>query len=152
MVSPEQKDRDRFAENFYNEFGELDDETAIRKGLKEYMEQGGHPVQEWQLPAIADYGHKKKIVSTETLHKLAGGKDLKRDQQRTAKQIMPGDEYYKGGARRGDRIGIDTPTKIGKIKGRQVKGYATKVTIRGNTFVRFRDKKGRFIKVSKPKQ
>lgn len=85
------------------------------------------------------------------LFERAGGKTLKFDKQKKARNIVfTEQEYIKKGAQKVDLYNFDTPNKkaiYGYIKNQIVKVKKTQVTIYGHKISKYRDKKGRFAKL-----
>lgn len=82
------------------------------------------------------------------LFRQAGGKDLEKDRRTLAKETVSTPErYIRRGSQRVDLPGVDTPFSYSGIrKGKRVIAKRDKVIIKGKTYTRFRDKKGRFVK------
>lgn len=105
-------------------------------------------------------------IRTTRTFKEAGGRDLRRDRKRTAKEVVTRKEDYKS-AQRQDLSGLDTkggkkitakkPVKrktfsfVGKRKGKIVYARKTFVVVKGKRQARFRDKRGVFVSVKKKK-
>lgn len=84
-------------------------------------------------------------------HKKAGGKDLDRDREKTAKTIVKTpEEYKKKGASKVDLTGFDTRRRLtipARKKGKIVYAERTFVYIKGKQFMRFRDRSGHFVSI-----
>lgn len=82
----------------------------------------------------------------------AGGKNFKRDRERTHKVIVTNTrDYRKKTAQKSDLRGVDTkPLKpryvyVGRVRGKVVKARKTFVIKRGKSVPIYRDRKGRFV-------
>ena len=94
----------------------------------------------------------KKEFPKQSLFEKAGGKDFKKDRQKTAKTVVKNKkEYVRRGARKVDLKNYDTKKSLvpSRIKKKVVYSYKTYVRIKNKVYVRYRDKMGRFASVRK---
>jgi len=82
------------------------------------------------------------------LLRRGGGKSLNRDRQTEAREkVHTPQEYIRRGSKNVDLPGVDTPFSYAAVRGKKkIIARRTTVTVRGKPQVRFRDKKGRFVK------
>lgn len=157
------EDLDRLADNlFINEGDFISDRDSFDLSLQRYLVDEGLS-DESKDKVFEKFKKIKPTVSEDRIFKKAGGKSLSRDRRQTAKTVTKDrEEFIRKGSRRIDFAGLDI--KESEIRKRQVgarKGFdvaarvkqkivfAKKETIRikGKSFVRHRDKLGRFASV-----
>lgn len=137
-------DRDTFDLHFDGYMGDLNtkqDSRIRERTFKELREQ--HPE-----------------VKTTRIFSEAGGKDLKRDQQKTAKEVVTTEkEYRKKGAGKVDLKDYDTKQpahkkkRYGSVGGKVVEVRGVYVTYKGKRSLRYRDiNSGRFASIKHRKQ
>lgn len=108
------------------------------------------------------YRKENPQVLEERLFKKAKGRDLRRDQLKTAKRVVKTRrKFIKEGAREVDLKGFDTArqkfnkriakkrlfTIMARSKGKVVRAREIIITFKGKKLKRFRDRKGRFVSV-----
>jgi len=155
----EEDDYARLAENMGRNFRrQIKDKASFDFIYSEYL--AGQSIADdksfrenvWEI-----YLSKNPSVSRRNMHKEAGGKNFPQDKRKTARTVVRTErEYRQRGADKVDLKGYDMPTvqtrrksftQVGKVKGKIVYGEKTVFKIHSKTITRFRDSKGRFIKV-----
>lgn len=152
---------DRLAENIDN-FSDktITNKEEFDKQFNEFFDNqvssGQNGIREKTFEFLQDKHPLRIQPAKKTVFQQAGGKDLKQDRKKTAKKIVTSKKrYIQLGAKNVDLAGYDTKggktrsrrlEYLGKVRQRVV--YASKdiVTIRGKQVIRYRDKKGRFVK------
>lgn len=161
-------DIDRLAENLESNFpGIIDNIKTMNKSLKDYMD--GQPIPKFLN--IKGAGNKEKLL-TQILYKRGGGQRFRTDEKQTAKTTYPNtldgrEEYREKGAGKSDLDGIDTRQGkkinkkklsknfikreslifVGHVKNQIVKARKETIKVKNKNVTRFRDRKGRFVKV-----
>ena len=140
-------DENRIAETLFQRAGSrIIDRATFNQEFDSYMQGTGEDLRDGSFSA---YLKNNKRVDKRNIFKEAGGKNLERDQRKTSKRIIRNKEkFIKVGSQRADLPKLDTKRQTaGVVKGRVVK--ATRVTFinMGKKQTRFRDSKGRFVKV-----
>lgn len=153
MIRTPEEDFERMARNLMGTKGDMiTDRETFETAYIDYFDAELNP----QLMTSDFIGSVwSEFLKISSLDKMYKGKDLKRDKQRTAKTVVGSvDEYMKLDHTKVDLAGFDMPKEFkipGKSKGKIV--YARPhYTRMGSTMklgLKFRDKKGRFVKVSK---
>lgn len=158
MVDPYIEDAERISEAVWRDSeGNIVDRDTFDLALKRYIKGAFSSSQRRMLfPKVFDFVRKAHPeVSPRREFKEAGGDSLSRDQLKRARRIAKTKaEYRRLGADRADYEGLDTPPKhdystVGKIGKKVVHAYRDKVNIRGKEILKYRDKRGRFVKVKK---
>lgn len=161
--SPEE-DFDRLAERLQNQYGKyIKDEESFNVAYDSYLAElpDSHPLfKKLNRSKVFEkvFTHKKdstQYMTRDNIYKEAGGKDLNKDRQKTAKRVVKTrKEYEKAGASRVDLEGYDTKQdfnarykKPGRVKGKIVFVREASYKRYGKTFHIYRDKRGRFASV-----
>ncbi len=160
------EDVDRIAENLdINEGAVISDRDSFDLALDRYLQDNKLSTDSKDKIFNAFKG-KNPNVSSDRIFKKAGGKDLSRDRQQTAKTVVKTkEEFIKKGARRVDFAGFDIKEseirklKLKKppkefdvaavVKSKVVFAKRSSVTVKGKKIIVFRDQKGRFASVKK---
>ena len=150
-----QEEFDRFAENLFGERGRfIRDRSTFDQQFDSFMEgedlsNKRNTILRQKAFDIIQKRH-PDFVDKRNLFKVAGGKNLKRDQARTAKVIAKTpEEFIKKTAQKSDLARLDTTKQFSTLAFRkQVRVFSRRemITVRGKQVVRFRDKQGRFVR------
>lgn len=154
------EDESRIAEIIYNEQGStIKDRDSFDLAFSNTIGDPSSAQEKLRDAVFRTYRDQHPEVSKERLFTKAGGKDLEQDRKTRAKKIVRTREgYVISGASQSDLEGFDTPQKrkrpaerklqqVGKIKNKVVFVEKINVTIKGKSFVRYRDSKGRFASI-----
>jgi len=158
-------DIDRLAENLENNFpGEVQDLKSLNETLTKYFDDRGVTKAKF----IRSTEAKQQLIKNIRFFQ-GGGKDYKQDRQQTAKTVYPDTEkgrekYDRRGAGKSDLKGADTKhrkppqlsktrvrpeslTFIGRVRTSVVKARKETVIINKKKVIKFRDRRGRFVRV-----
>ena len=165
--SPTDKDFERIAETIINtdDYGKIQDKDSFDIEYDDYFEHNGEFFERDRFRDKVYDKVKEQLRTYEgSVFTDAGGKDLKRDRQQTAKRIVnTRKQYIKEGASKVDLKGYDTQidpqpkkpkrvvdksqyNKPVKYKGKVIYGRETTHLLYGKTITRVRNAKGQFIK------
>lgn len=142
-------DADRIAETIWQDHKRnIVDKATFDKAFDVYMEGSGEELRSSVFKHLVS-NHPQ--VTKKDIFKEAGGKDFNRDKRTTAKRIVTSRKgYIQAGASNVDLKGYDTRTfdVRGKVGGKIVfaRPEVIKYSKIGNK-QKFRDKRGRFVKV-----
>lgn len=157
-------DPSRLAERLYQFSNQkIRDKSTFEVWWREYIGDKTTLKQESSLKkkVLKELKRKGKI-DEDDIFKQAGGKNLRRDQRTRARIVTRSKKRYRRlGAQRADLYGVDTPnagrrggvirkkqfTVVGRVKKKTVYARKEFVTVKGKKVVRYRDKRGRFVKV-----
>ncbi len=158
------EDLDRLAENLFASEGDfISDRDSFDLSLKRYLGEEDNLSDDSKDKLFTKFRRVKPSVSTKRIFKKAKGKDLARDRLKTAKTVVKTkEEFIKRGARRVDFAGFDIKESeirkqkiaarkgfdvVAKVKTKIVFTKRETVVVKGKSFVRHRDKLGRFASV-----
>lgn len=153
MVSPTDKDCERYAETLYNADIEnnIQDRDSFDLAFDQYFD-GDLQMQENDRVKSKTFRKMRGLnpaISPTRLFTDAGGKSLSRDRQETAQEIVTTrKEYRKKGSSKVDLKGYDTKkrfTHAKRYKGRVIYTERSMFRIKGKEVTRFRGKDGRFV-------
>lgn len=151
------EEADRLAQRIFNEHGTIETESEFNTRFNSLVDVPESELsgkqkqfrQDVQDEFSKTFSPRLAGDTNESLFKRAGGTDLRRDRQRTAKTVVKTEqEFIRKGAKRVDLQGLDTKRTLGRSRGKTVLVVRRdKVIVKGKKVTRFRDKKGRFVKV-----
>jgi hypothetical protein len=153
-------DFERIAENLRMNYGDqIEDEKTFNEAYSRYMEGENRIILSLEF---------RKQAWQHYAFKLAGGRDLHKDRQRNAQQIVKSQEEYEQlSARNVDLKGLDTKRKTASVKSptERKRGIARPrrvtwkadlselkkqtITVKGNRVVVYRNRSGKFVRVTK---
>ena len=165
--SPVFDDIDRLAENLESNYPNLIiDPDSLEKNLKNYFERESQDPEPFLIQA------RKNKLLTQILYKRGGGQRFRKDVEQTAKTTYPNtsdgrEAYMEKGAGKSDLDGVDTRqgrkiskkklsktyirqenlTFVGRVKKQTVKARKETIKVKNKDVTRYRDRKGRFVKV-----
>lgn len=141
-------DADRIAETLFHRYGKaIVDKETFDRAFDNYMEGSGDELREM---VFNHYRSNHPSIGKSSIFKKAGGKDFERDKRTTSKQIVTSrKEYIRRGASNVDLKGYDTKTfdVRGKVGEKVVFAREETIQYKVNKVRKFRDKRGRFVKV-----
>ncbi len=150
----------RLAENLKRNYGrQIRDKASFDNVYEEYLFgkkiKFNYPFKEkvWDAFVLQN-----PSIGRDSLHRRAGGKNFLMDRKKRASIIVnTPEEYIRRGADKVDLKNYDLPTnrirrhdfnKIGKIKNKIVYGRKDTFKKGSKVITRYRDRKGRFIKIT----
>lgn len=164
--SPTPEEIERIVETLFSESKfKIQDRDSFDLAFNDYMDftekdvKTDSDTRKFQADTFKQYVEEHPEVSTERLFSKAEGRDLRRDRLKTAKRVVKTrKEFIKAGASEVDLQAFDTArqrvtkdilrrrtfTVPAKVKGKVIFAVKTAVTVKGKSFVRFRDSRGRF--------
>jgi len=133
-------DIERLSDNLNNRFGKAGNFEELIDNLKDYLKEDG---DEFRKEILNDK-KKRKLLMDLTL-------DKRRQEYRDKdlRSLMRNVDIPKSGEVNIDKINKRKLEILGTVKGKRVKASKELIKIKGKNVVRFRDRKGRFVKVKK---
>lgn len=133
-------DIERLSDNLNNRFGKAGTFEELIDNLKDYLKEDG---DEFRKEILNDK-KKRKLLMDLTL-------DKRRQEYRDKdlRSLMRNVDIPKSGQVNIDKINKRKLEILGTVKGKRVKASKELIKIKGKNVVRFRDRKGRFVKVKK---
>ena len=133
-------DIERLSDNLNNRFGKAGTFEELIDNLKDYLKEDG---DEFRKEILNDK-KKRKLLMDLTL-------DKRRQEYRDKdlRSLMRNVDIPKSGQVNINKINKRKLEILGTVKGKRVKASKELIKIKGKNVVRFRDRKGRFVKVKK---